>query len=115
VYQDIPHARDVDPRNRGGERVGSGRNVSNGLADDFEVANDGVHRLLICFELFEGEVLNVPFDLRNRVEDVLYAQPPFSLGGKHRLGEDPIAELRLERRARDEFNLSSDPLAELTL
>jgi len=32
-----------------------------------------------------------------------------------RLGEDPIAELRLERRARDEFNLSSDPLAELAL
>lgn len=38
-----------------------------------------------------------------------------SLGGNHRLGEDPVAKLRLERGTRDELNAATDAVPGLAL
>jgi hypothetical protein len=52
--------------------------MPDGLADDFEVADNSIDSFLIVAELLEIQATDVPFDLGNRIDNVLDAEPPFS-------------------------------------
>jgi len=51
--------------------------VPNGLADDLDVPDNRVNRLLVRLKLFERQTLDVALDSDDGLENVLEAQSPF--------------------------------------
>ena len=51
--------------------------MSNGFADDLEVADNRVDGLLVRLKLFERQTLDISLDSGDRLEDVLDAQSAF--------------------------------------
>jgi len=49
----MPHAGNISPWNAARQTLVIRGQVPNGLANDFEIANDGVDRLLVRLELLE--------------------------------------------------------------